>query len=315
MNEQEESNEFQEWQSTHGCLCIGREALIRYSTTGRLSADEPPVMRFLMARNEFTDDILPLVFHAGVALAVVLFVVFNLVIKVRRMKNTVEQPAMAQKQDGNPRGESPPGDFPRNRFSQPNNPTPMPTPAPAPVVPVVPAVPVLKPGVRETQPHGGAFANNDYRDYREDGALLTGFEVGFGKVFNTVIIAYLRPIWLTSNGEIFGTAYGKSQTPTITVKAKAGYAVGGIVIAGGGALEGFALTFMRIGGKHLDKSDAYTSDWYGEPTRRPRPEQMAAGDGSFVIGLHGKQFNDKGGNNFDDGGSIATIGFYLWVKG
>ena len=215
-----------------------------------------------------------------------------------------------------------------HRFPRPA-PEPPPTPPPAPPivlpppdwppvepvpVPVPPAAPALKPGLRETTPAGGAFATNDYREYRPDGAILTGFEVGFGKVFNTVIIAYLRPIWLTARGEEYGTAYGRSQTPTVIVKARDGYAVGGVVIAGGGALEGFALTFMKRGAKHLDPKDAYTSEWYGEPTRRPQPGNMRAGDGEFVVGLFGKRFNDKRGNNYDDGGAIATIGFVLWVK-
>lgn len=182
------------------------------------------------------------------------------------------------------------------------------------VPPVRPAESALRPGSGETTPIGGAFARNDYREYRSDGALLTGFEVGYGKVFNTVIIAYLRPIWLTARGEEYGTAYGRSQTPMVVVKAREGYAVGGIAVAGGGALEGFALTFMRIGPKHLLVDDAYISDWYGEPTRRMRPESSKAGDGSFVIGLFGKRFDDRGGNKFDDGGAIATIGFSLWVK-
>jgi hypothetical protein len=186
------------------------------------------------------------------------------------------------------------------------------TPTPAP--PESPAVRAPRPGLRETTPEGGAFARNDYREYRSEGSILTGFEVGYGKVFNTVIIAYLRPIWLTAKGEVYGTAYGRSQTPTVIVKARDGYAVGGIVIAGGGALEGFALTFMRIGSKHLLADDAYTSDWYGEPTRRPRPEAMKAGDGAAVVGLFGKRFDDRRGNNYDDGGAIATIGFVTWVK-
>jgi hypothetical protein len=71
---------------------------------------------------------------------------------------------------------------------------------------------------------------------------------------------------------------------------------------------------MRIGEKHLVVDDAYTSDWYGEPSRKPDANGMKAGDGSFVVGLYGKRFEDKRGNNFDDGGAICTIGFYLWVK-
>lgn len=208
-----------------------------------------------------------------------------------------------------PQNPQPGNPFPHN---PPANPQPGPTFSPPP--PAQPDPKVLKPGVRETRPEGGAFASNDYREYHTERAILTGFEVGYGKVFNTTIIAYLRPIWLTANGEQYGVAYGKSQTQTAIVKARSGYAVGGIVIAGGGALEGFALTYMRIGDKHLVAEDAYTSDWYGEPTRKPSPENMKAGDGSYVVGIFGKRFNDKRGNNFDDGGAIATIGFVLWVR-
>lgn len=173
---------------------------------------------------------------------------------------------------------------------------------------------LLKPGLRQTPPAGGFFASKEYREYREDGALLTGFEVGYGQVNNTTVIAYLRPIWRTAQGEVYGTAYGRSQTPTAVVKARDGYAVGGIVIAGGGALEGFALTFMRIGAKHLDPDDAYTSEWYGERTRKPDPDGMRTGDGEFVVGIYGKRFEDKGGRNFDNAGGICTIGLTLWVK-
>jgi hypothetical protein len=92
----------------------------------------------------------------------------------------------------------------------------------------------------ETKPEGGFFAKTDYREYRQDGAILVGFDVGFGKVFNTDIIAYLRPIWLTASGEQYGTAYGRTQGPVTTVKAQSGYAVGGIVIAGAVRWKGSA---------------------------------------------------------------------------
>ncbi|MBP3957347.1 hypothetical protein J8F10_19045 [Gemmata sp. G18] len=40
-------------------------------------------------------------------------------------------------------------------------------------------------GWRETPPVGVLFANNDYRDSRANGVILIGFEVGFGKAFDT----------------------------------------------------------------------------------------------------------------------------------
>lgn len=190
---------------------------------------------------------------------------------------------------------------------QPFNPGPQNDPFPK------PEPKVLTPGVRKTEPTGGIFANIDYSEYRDDGAILIGFEIGLGKVPDTAVVTYLRPIWLTPTGERLGTAYGRTATGTTTVKARDGYAVGGIWIKGGGAIEGLCLTFMRRGEKHLLADDAYLSAWYGEQTRKP-PGDLRTGDGGFVIGIHGKRFEDKGGVEFHDCGGIGTIGFDLWVR-
>ena len=206
--------------------------------------------------------------------------------------------------------------LPQPVIPHPVDPVP-PNPQPVIVTPPDPPKPepkVLKPGVRKTNPEGGFIAKNDYSEYREDGAILVGFEIGLGRVFNTDIISYLRPIWLTAAGEKFGTAYGWTDKPVATVKARAGYAIGGVVIAGGGALEGLAFTFMKRGVKSLLAEDAYVSEWYGEQSRKPSPEGMRSGDGSFVIGIHGKRFDDKRGKNFDESGAIGTVGFFVWVK-
>jgi hypothetical protein len=257
-----------------------------------------------MARNEWNDEVLPILARSFVALAVVLCIVFTVVLKVRKVKNMVADPTAVRKDNQSAGDEGRPGGS--GTFAKPSWPA---------VKPSSPAVaPPLTPGLRETPPVGGFFAQTNYREDRSDRAILVGFDVGYGKAFDTDVIGYLRPIWLTSSGEQYGTAYGRSQGPITTVKAQSGYAVGGIVIAGGGALEGFCLTFMRIGTKSLIASDAYTSDWYGERTRRPRPELMRKGDGGFVVGFYGKRFDDKGGKNYDDGGAIATIGLVLWVR-
>ncbi|HEV3435710.1 MAG TPA: hypothetical protein VG122_00025 [Gemmata sp.] len=270
-----------------------------------------------MARNEFAEDVLSPMIGAVIAFVIVMFLVFFAVLHVRHWKQMGAKMTAAQKQDQNPGDERRPGGSGTLPNPKPGGPGTLPNlklggPAPKPSGPA--AAPTLRPGLRETPPAGGFFATTDYREQREDGAILVGFDVGFGKVFNTDIIAYLRPIWLTARGEEYGTAYGRTPGPIATVKAQSGYAIGGIMIAGGGALEGFCLTFMRIGTKSLNANDVYTSDWYGERTRRPRPEAMRSGDGGFVVGFYGKRFDDKGGRNFDDGGAIATIGLVLWVK-
>src|SRR5690606_32458395 len=135
--------------------------------------------------------------------------------------------------------------------------------------PALPQPEALEPGVTHTNPEGGTFANIDYREYREDGAILIGFhvglpkvpdtavvtyshpdggivasldsreyggdgavrigfEVGLGKVPDTAVGTYLRRIWLTAKGEQFGTAYGRTKNPISTVKARDGYAIGGV---------------------------------------------------------------------------------------
>lgn len=196
---------------------------------------------------------------------------------------------------------------------QPFNPNPQPQPNPNPPNPQPQPEPKQQPGIRQTNPEGGGFASVEYREYREDGALLVGFEIGLGKAGATDIVTYLRPIWLTKNGETFGTAYGNTQKPVITVKARDGYAVGGLNIAGGGAMEGIAVTFMKRGPKGLNTADAYVSEWYGEQSRKPRPEDVKRGDGAFVIGIYGKRFENKNGTEFNDNGCIGTLGLYLWV--
>lgn len=200
-----------------------------------------------------------------------------------------------------------------------HNPNPQPfNPGPQPHVPPQNQPPKPPPpGLTETEAVGG-FGSIDYREYRNDGAILIGFQIGLGAVTDTAVVSYLRPIWLTAKGEELGKAYGRTKNQIVTVKARDGYAIGGIRIKSGGAIEGLCFTFMRRGEKHLIKDDYYISDWYGEQTRMPPKEDLRRGngdkDGGFVIGIHGKRFDDKGGSEFHDSGSIGTIGLSLWVR-
>jgi hypothetical protein len=42
---------------------------------------------------------------------------------------------------------------------------------------------------------------------------------------------------------------------------------------------------------------------------------MRVGDGSPVVGIYGLRFQDKGGNDYDNGGAICTIGLVLAPTG
>ena len=83
-----------------------------------------------------------------------------------------------------------------------------------------------------------------------------------------------------------GKQYGISTNAPIVVKAKPGYAVGGISADGGLNINGFSATFMRINGDALDLSDSYTSDWVGG-TRRGQGTPLA-GTGAPVAGIFGR---------------------------
>jgi hypothetical protein len=153
-----------------------------------------------------------------------------------------------------------------------------------------------------------------FREFRQDGALLIGFEVGTKDLegWNTEVLAYIRPIYRTGSGEQFGTAYGRTRGPKQTVKAKEGYALGGVTIAGGGHLEGLCLTFMRVGEGGLDPEDAYVSEWFGEQRRKPVIKtQMKNGDGSLVVGIHGELFEDKGGYKLEENGGVCNLGLIV----
>ncbi len=243
-----------------------------------------------------------------------LFVVFFVVLLAVRKRNERERADAARPSapaESNSLGPVPP-DTMRPAPTGPNRPAPI-IPNPFVPAPVRPAAPALRPGLRETSPIGGIFAQNDYREYRPDGAVLIGFQIGLGAVPDTAVVTYLRPIWLTARGEEYGTPYGRTRNPIATVKARDGYAIGGMRTKDGGAIEGICFTFMRRGEKHLIAGDSYVSDWYGEPTRK-LPGDLRNGDGEFVVGIFGKRFDDKGGFEFDNCGGIGTIGLVLWVK-
>jgi predicted Zn finger-like uncharacterized protein len=148
---------------------------------------------------------------------------------------------------------------------------------------------------KNTATPAGAFSRKPFRDVPKEGWILIGFEVGLGKFFDSDIIDYLRPIWLTPGGEKLGEAYGKPPANVTILKAKPGYAVGGIVARGGGGLDGFSVTFMRIDKKSLKKGDAYTSAWFGcKGEAKPGPGEMLGGDGSLVVGLQGRIHEPEG---------------------
>jgi hypothetical protein len=100
----------------------------------------------------------------------------------------------------------------------------------------------------------------------------------------------IRPIYRTDKQEVLGEQHGTDLNNVVTVKAKDGYAVGGMTLRTGLLIDGLSLTFMRVKDGKLDPTDSYESDWIGN--RNGGRETPLKGDGTPVIGIVGKA-NDK----------------------
>jgi hypothetical protein len=133
---------------------------------------------------------------------------------------------------------------------------------------------------------GGAFAEKTFEEAPLGGGYLIGFHYttqGGGKFPNVI-----QPIYATPFGELVGANYGvpgKKDSPRATIKAKPGYAVGALVVRGGGGFDAFKPIFMRVVGNGLNKNDTYEGPHIGGMGGN---EATLGGDGSFIIGLHGK---------------------------
>jgi hypothetical protein len=100
------------------------------------------------------------------------------------------------------------------------------------------------------------------KDRPTDEGLLIGFEVGTRR--DDPIVLAATPIYMTTNGEERGKAYGNVFERRLIAKAKDGYAVGGLVLRCGGAIDGFYLIYMKVKtGATLDVNDSYQSEWIG----------------------------------------------------
>ncbi len=146
-----------------------------------------------------------------------------------------------------------------------------------------PAVGQVKDGA--TQIMGGAF-DPVFRDQAPAGGVLIGLNVGLGKFINNDIIAAVQPIYRTPMGEVLGQAHGNNFSRLVRIKAKDGYAVGGITGKAGLTMDGFSVTFMRVAGDALDPADQYRSDWVGG--RGGGRETFLGGGNRPIVGIVGK---------------------------
>jgi S1-C subfamily serine protease len=134
----------------------------------------------------------------------------------------------------------------------------------------------------------GSIENDPkFKTIGPEGGILIGVEARFAKFGGTEIVRAVRPIYRVSGKEQFGEQFGADLTGSVTIKAKEGYAVGGVVGKAGWWCNGFSLTFMKIKPDGtLDPKDSYESDWAGFNGRSAIIRVMS--DGAPVVGIVGK---------------------------
>ena len=78
---------------------------------------------------------------------------------------------------------------------------------------------------------GFPLKNETIREVPPEGAVLVGFQVGYGKFINQPTINAFRAIYMTKNGEKLGAWVGNPPAATLVTRAKDGYVVTGAEIA------------------------------------------------------------------------------------
>ncbi len=132
-------------------------------------------------------------------------------------------------------------------------------------------------------PFGGS---PHFKDLAPAGGLLVGVEVVIGRPYGDELVRSVRPIYRVGERESKGKQFGTVLDSPRTLKAKAGYAVGGITAKARNVCDGFSLTFMKVANGKLDPTDSYESEWVG--WNGPVAAVKATSDGTPVVGLTGR---------------------------
>jgi hypothetical protein len=154
---------------------------------------------------------------------------------------------------------------------------------------------------------GAGGAGPRFTDTGAEGGVLIGlFASSADDGFN--VVTFLQPIFLTPQGEKVGQAYGKaSANPVQCLKAKPGYAVAGMKIRSGAALDQVQLVFAKVDGEKLNLADQHLSAPVGGDGGGP--SEMIS-KGPLVVGIHGIRAENDG---FSPAGSATSLGL-LYLK-
>jgi hypothetical protein len=154
---------------------------------------------------------------------------------------------------------------------------------------------------RTTRTQRMGSGRDAYEDVPKTGALLTGFEITYGRSGNSPTVTTVRPIFLTRDGRLLGMTRGVPGDGLVRVEAKPGYAVGAVTIKAGGGVDGMSVTFMEIREEGLDPKRAYESPWLGGMGGGEKTKLV--GSGAPIVGIFGA--TAEGTSTFNGLGLVA----------
>jgi hypothetical protein len=141
--------------------------------------------------------------------------------------------------------------------------------------------PPPKPTQRVKSERIGGGGGGEWEETRDGDPFLVGI-----KLMKENRLRWIQPIW---EGDAYGREHGGKGGAEVEVKAKPGYAVGGLRLRGGDRVYALRVVFMKIVGPVLNPADSYESDWI---IGNEADTKLLGGDGSPVVGLFGKAGGD-----------------------
>jgi hypothetical protein len=125
-----------------------------------------------------------------------------------------------------------------------------------------------------------------FADALDEGGMLVGLEIGTIEVNGQEFVSAVKPLYRAARGDVSGTAHGIGSRTTVPIKAREGFAVGGIAVKAGAHVEAISITFMQTEGMGLNPRNSYNSQWVGGDSGAQ--EFHLGGSGTPVVGIAGR---------------------------
>ncbi|WP_088259426.1 hypothetical protein [Fimbriiglobus ruber] len=145
--------------------------------------------------------------------------------------------------------------------------------------------------IEKTRVLGSALGREPIDQVSKDGYIV-GFDFGVGQDGSQKPLLYgIKPVHMTKHGAMVERAFGAFELPrnrgpkiqTVTVMAKKGYAVSGLVLRTAHTLTAAKVKFSKVEVDHLDMEDTYESEWLGNQGIGGKSEIST--DGQLAVGI------------------------------